>query len=216
MKREETVCDNQRRGEDWKVVMTGQSPDKPLEFDFKDTPDEAKLKLWSPDSLSSTTCKRDFSNQKDKDTVGYIDNVSSYFGMRKIAVVKDDKGVPRIQAQQQDHLPGRPLDQGWWPDGLYTAPTDEALKYDIEMTKKFGFNMTRKHRQGRAGALVLLVRQARPARVAGHAERRRQPDEERKGNQTLTGVGQQHEAELAAMIEHLQNHPSIVMWVVFK
>src|SRR5206468_12495814 len=73
------------------------------------------------------------------------DTVDSYFGMRKIAVQPDASGVKRL------FLNGRPLfeygllDQGWWPDGLYTAPTDAALRSDIETTKRLGFNLARKH-----------------------------------------------------------------------
>jgi beta-galactosidase/beta-glucuronidase len=73
------------------------------------------------------------------------DNVKSYFGMRKIATKRDDKGVVRLQLNNRDYFQFGPLDQGWWPDGLYTAPTDEALYYDIQKTKDFGFNMIRKH-----------------------------------------------------------------------
>ena len=78
-------------------------------------------------------------------TASGTDEVDSYFAMRKIEVGKDDKGVTRHAAQRQAVFQVGPLDQGFWPDGLYTAPTDEALKYDIEMTKKLGFNMIRKH-----------------------------------------------------------------------
>ena len=53
-----------------------------------------------------------------------------------------------------------PLDQGWWPDGLYTAPTDEALLYDVQKTKDFGFNMIRKH-------IKMCIRDRYPARYAG-------------------------------------------------
>ena len=67
------------------------------------------------------------------------------FGMRKIEVKKDAEGVNRLWLNNKVVFQYGPLDQGWWPDGLYTAPTDEALKYDIEMTKKFGMNMIRKH-----------------------------------------------------------------------
>ena len=69
----------------------------------------------------------------------------SYFAMRKISLVRDDKGRLRIQLNNKPYFMLGPLDQGFWPDGLYTAPTDEALKYDIEMTKTLGFNMCRKH-----------------------------------------------------------------------
>lgn len=74
-----------------------------------------------------------------------MDKVSSYFGMRKISTKRNDNGVVRLQLNNRDYFQFGPLDQGWWPDGLYTAPTDEALMYDIQKTRDFGFNMIRKH-----------------------------------------------------------------------
>ena len=65
--------------------------------------------------------------------------------MRKIEVGKDATGVNRILLNGKPLFQYGPLDQGWWPDSLYTAPSDEALKFDVEMTKAYGFNMTRKH-----------------------------------------------------------------------
>ncbi len=74
-----------------------------------------------------------------------VDEVNSYFGMRKISIHRNEDGVVRMQLNNKDYFHFGPLDQGWWPDGLYTAPTDEALLYDIQKTKDFGFNMIRKH-----------------------------------------------------------------------
>jgi len=74
-----------------------------------------------------------------------IDQVKSYFGMRKISTKRDANGIVRLQLNNKDYFQFGPLDQGWWPDGLYTAPTDEALKFDIIKTKDFGFNLIRKH-----------------------------------------------------------------------
>jgi beta-galactosidase/beta-glucuronidase len=74
-----------------------------------------------------------------------VDRVKSYFGMRKISTARDAKGIVRLQLNNKNYFQFGPLDQGWWPDGLYTAPTDEALLYDIKKTKDFGFNMIRKH-----------------------------------------------------------------------
>jgi beta-galactosidase/beta-glucuronidase len=74
-----------------------------------------------------------------------VDEVKSYVGMRKISTSRDENGVIRMQLNNKDYFHFGPLDQGWWPDGLYTAPTDEALLYDIQKTKDFGFNMIRKH-----------------------------------------------------------------------
>lgn len=73
------------------------------------------------------------------------DKLKSYFGMRKISTKPDANGIHRMQLNNKDYFQLGPLDQGWWPDGLYTAPTDEALLYDIKKTKDFGFNMIRKH-----------------------------------------------------------------------
>jgi beta-galactosidase/beta-glucuronidase len=74
-----------------------------------------------------------------------IDQVKSYVGMRKISVKADSNGVVRLQLNNKNYFQFGPLDQGWWPDGLYTAPTDEALLFDIQQTKNLGFNMIRKH-----------------------------------------------------------------------
>ena len=101
-------------------------------------PEDAKL--WSPDSpflyrMEVSLC----SGGKVQD------QVQSYAAMRKYSTKRDDKGIVRLQLNNKDLFQFGPLDQGWWPDGLYTAPTDEALRYDIEKTKDFGFNMIRKH-----------------------------------------------------------------------
>jgi beta-galactosidase/beta-glucuronidase len=97
-------------------------------------------KLWSPESpflydLEVSVLRNNTS----------VDKVESYVGMRKISTKKDANGIFRLQLNNKDYFQFGPLDQGWWPDGLYTAPTDEALKYDIVKTKDFGFNMIRKH-----------------------------------------------------------------------
>jgi beta-galactosidase/beta-glucuronidase len=97
-------------------------------------------KLWSPESpflydLEITLLHNGVPGDK----------VKSYFGMRKISTKKDANGIVRLQLNNKDYFLFGPLDQGWWPDGLYTAPTDEALLYDIRKTKDFGFNMIRKH-----------------------------------------------------------------------
>lgn len=74
-----------------------------------------------------------------------VDQIKSYFGMRKISTRRDENGIVRLQLNNKDYFQFGPLDQGWWPDGLYTAPTDEALRFDIVKTKELGFNMIRKH-----------------------------------------------------------------------
>ena len=74
-----------------------------------------------------------------------LDKVESYFGLRKISLGKDEKGFTRLLLNNKPYFQFGPLDQGFWPDGIYTAPTDEALRYDIEMTRTLGFNLARKH-----------------------------------------------------------------------
>ncbi len=97
-------------------------------------------KLWSPDS--PFLYDMEVSLLKDGKV---LDKVKSYFGMRKISVARDQNGVMRMQLNNKNLFHYGPLDQGWWPDGLYTAPTDEALLFDIKKTKDYGFNMIRKH-----------------------------------------------------------------------
>ena len=71
--------------------------------------------------------------------------MKSYTAFRKISSKRDANGIMRMQLNNKNLFQYGPLDQGWWPDGLYTAPTDEALLYDIVKTKDWGFNMIRKH-----------------------------------------------------------------------
>lgn len=103
-----------------------------------DMPENAKL--WSPESPflynMKVTVKRDGK---------VVDEISSYTAMRKYSIGKDENGIVRMELNNKPLFQYGPLDQGWWPDGLYTAPTDETLKYDIRKTKDFGFNMIRKH-----------------------------------------------------------------------
>jgi hypothetical protein len=145
-----------------------------------------------------------------------VDEVQGYFAMRKISLGKDDKGVTRIFLNNRPYFQVGPLDQGFWPDGIYTAPTDAALKYDIEITKKLGFNMARKHVKVEpdrwyywCDKLGLLVWQDMPSGdryIGGH-----DPDIQRTPESA-----KQYELELKRLIEGRGNHPCIVMWVVFN
>ena len=73
------------------------------------------------------------------------DRVESYFAMRKFSLQEDAQGVPRLHLNNKPYFHNGVLDQGYWPDGLYTAPSDEAMIYDIELMKSMGFNTLRKH-----------------------------------------------------------------------
>lgn len=97
-------------------------------------------RLWSPDDPYlyglTVTVERDGR---------VIDRAESYAALREIATARDEHGIERMTLNGKPLFHFGPLDQGWWPDGLYTAPTDEALLYDIQFTKQLGYNMIRKH-----------------------------------------------------------------------
>ena len=118
------------------LVATGKSINgEPVEVSM---PKEQKL--WSPDSPFLYTLKVSL-NSKGK----VVDKVDSYAAMRKFSTGRDENGIVRLQLNNKPLFHYGPLDQGWWPDGLYTAPSDEALAYDVKKTKDWGYNMIRKH-----------------------------------------------------------------------
>ncbi|MBW3624541.1 MAG: hypothetical protein KY468_14135 [Armatimonadetes bacterium] len=157
-------------------------------------------KLWSPERPHLYNLKVTLRNPD-----GSTDTVDSYFGMRKVEV-KSDGTVQRLFLNGKPVFHMGPLDQGYWPDGLYTAPTDDALRYDIEVTKDLGFNAIRKHVKVEparwyywADKLGVLVWQDMPS-----------------GNNRTPESQALFEGELLNMIRFLYNHPSVVMWVVFN
>jgi hypothetical protein len=176
----------------------------------------AKVKLWTPNTPHLFNLRLALV-KKGGDPSAAVDIVSSYFAMRKTSLGKDEHGVTRLMLNNKPVFQFGPLDQGFWPDGLYTAPTDEALKSDIEMTKKLGFNMARKHVKVEperwyywCDNLGLMVWQDMPSgdREAGNRARaqiRRSPESIEIYNR-----------ELKAMIDARRNHPCIVMWVPFN
>ena len=118
------------------LVATGKSINgQPVEVAMP-----ADAKLWSPDSPNLYNLKVSLCDGKK-----VIDAVDSYAAMRKYSTRRDKDGIVRLELNNRPLFQYGPLDQGWWPDGLYTAPTDEALLYDLQKTKDFGFNMIRKH-----------------------------------------------------------------------
>ena len=154
--------------------------------------------LWSPDDPFLYDLKV---------TVG-ADRVGSYFGMRSIAVEKVN-GAPRTVLNGAPVFLMATLDQGFWPDGLHTAPTDEALAYDLKAHKEMGFNSVRKHIKVEpdrwfywADRLGLLVWQDMPAMTAGV-----NPSAEARA---------QYEREMKQMIDEHIGSPSVIMWVTFN
>ena len=167
--------------------------------------------LWTP----NTPNLYDFSAQLLKGGE-VIDSVDSYFGMREVSLGKTEDGITRILLNGEFLFQHGPLDQGWWPDGLYRAPTDEALRFDVEMTKAFGFNMLRKHVKSEpdrfyrhCDEIGILVWQDMPSGDAYIGTE--DPDIVR-----TPASAAQYEQEYAAMIARLKSFPCIIMWVPFN
>jgi beta-galactosidase/beta-glucuronidase len=153
-----------------------------------------------------------------------IDQATSYFAMRKISTAPDQNGVLRMLVNNKFLFQMGPLDQGWWPDGLYTAPTDEALKFDVDKTKEMGFNMIRKHVKveparwyyhcDKAGLLVWQDMpsgdmgnnwEQRPGIIGKGTSRERTPESEKI-----------FKREWKAIMDAVYNFPCIVVWVPFN
>jgi beta-galactosidase/beta-glucuronidase len=188
-----------------KVSGAEELPGKEMRLPVKNA------KLWSPEKphLYGLVARLKLGSRT-------IDKVESYFGMRKISLGKDANGFLRLCLNNQPYFQFGPLDQGFWPDGIYTAPTDEALRYDIQMTKKLGFNLARKHVKVEpdrwyywCDKLGLLVWQDMPSGdkyIGGRdADITRSPES-----------ASEYQTELQALIEGRGNHPCIVMWVPYN
>ncbi len=134
------------------------------------------------------------------------DSVRSYFGMRKIAIASDSSGVRRLFLNNRPLFEYGMLDQGWWPDGLYTPPADAAMAHDIVTMKRLGFNTIRKH---------VKVEPARWYRLADSIGMLVWQDMPSGDNETPESRAD-FAVELSRMIDALRNHPSIVMWVPFN
>ena len=123
-------------------------------------------KLWSPDSPHLYDLKIELA-QNGK----VVDTVTSYAGMRKIEVAKDEAGVNRLMLNGKPLFQYGPLDQGWWPDGLYTARNRRGTQVRRRNHQGLRLQHDPQACEGRTRTLVLLVRQARPSRLARPAQR---------------------------------------------
>jgi hypothetical protein len=177
----------------------------PIEVDLPDS------RRWSPDDPFLYNVELKLVRNR-----AAVDSVESYFGMRKILVDRDEDGVTRLLLNDEFVFQLGPLDQGYWPDGLYTAPTEDAMVYDLDVLKAMGFNMLRKHVKVEprtfyswCDRMGMLVWQDMPnANI---------PLESRGSDSpTSAEATEQFETELVRVIETLRNHPSIVMWVPFN
>ncbi len=195
------------------LVATGKSiNEEPVEVIMPQN-----MKLWSPESPFLYTLKVEL---KSKGKV--VDRVESYAAMRKYSTQRDENGIVRLMLNNEALFQFGPLDQGWWPDGLYTAPTDEALLYDIQKTKDFGFNMIRKHIK------------VEPARWYTHCDRlgmivwQDMPSGDRnpewQNRKYFDGIEMKRSAESEAhyrkewkeIIDYLYSYPCIGTWVPFN
>lgn len=153
-----------------------------------------------------------------------VDEVQSYFAMRKISLGKDALGIQRMLLNNKFLFQYGPLDQGWWPDGLYTAPTDEALKFDVEKTKAMGFNMIRKHIKveparwyHHCDKLGVLVWQDMPSGDLGNRWEPRPGIVGRATEQKRSAESERsYREEWNLIMDALHNVPSIVVWVPFN
>ena len=176
-------------------------------------------KLWSPDQPFLYDLQVSVTRNGK-----IVDEVKSYFAMRKSSVGTDDKGIKRMLLNNKFVFQYGPLDQGWWPDGLYTAPTEEAMVFDIDKTKEMGFNMIRKHIKveparwyyhcDKAGILVWQDMpsgdlgnrwDSRPAIYGMAADQKRSEESEKY-----------YRKDWNSIIEALYPFPSIVVWTPFN
>jgi beta-galactosidase/beta-glucuronidase len=174
-------------------------------------------KLWSPDS--PFLYNMEVTLYKDGKA---IDQVKSYTAMRKFSIRKGQNGITRLQLNNKDYFQFGPLDQGWWPDGLYTAPTDEALVYDLKKTKDFGYNMVRKHVKveparwyTHCDQLGLIVWQDMPN---GGPSPQWQARNYFNGREVIRSAASEanYRKEWKEIIDCLYSYPSIAVWVPFN
>ncbi len=176
-------------------------------------------KAWSPDSPHLYDVEVTLLEGKKE-----LDRVRSYAALRKISMQVDNNGIQRMMLNNKFLFQYGPLDQGWWPDGLYTAPSDAALKFDVEKTKEMGFNMIRKHVKVEPARwyyhcdqLGILVWQdmpngdhgnnweMRPGIIGKATDRDRTPDSEAIFRK-----------EWKAIMDATYNFPSVVVYVPFN
>ncbi len=157
------------------------------------------MHLWSPDSPYLYTLRVTLRDRSDHD------EADSYFAMRSVGIEKVG-GYPKLVLNGKPIFSLAMLDQGFWPDGLYTAPTDEALRWDLQAQKNLGFNAVRKHIKveperwySHADEIGLLVWQDFPS-----------------GNHETAEAKQDFLDQSHEMMDQLHNYPSIIGWIVFN
>lgn len=175
-------------------------------------------RLWSPASPFLYTLKIRLIKEGK-----LVDEAASYTAMRKISTKRDANGIMRMQLNNENLFHFGMLDQGWWPDGLYTAPTDEALLFDIKKQKEWGYNMIRKHVKVEPARWYyhcdkegLMVWQDMPSgNIDGSKWAPHQYDGGGDANRSEESVANYY-AEWQAIMDLLISNPSVVVWVPFN
>ena len=151
-----------------------------------------------------------------------VDEAMSYAAFRKISTLRDANGIVRMCLNNKPLFQYGPLDQGWWPDGLYTAPTDEALRFDIVKTKAWGFNMIRKHVKVEPARWYyhcdkegMLVWQDMPSGDMGNQWAARTYNEGTDKARTAESVRNYYQ-EWKEIMDLCVSNPSVVVWVPFN
>jgi len=230
------VCPTLSRATDAKIVLRVVDGKREV-LSVNLVPDEETrvrlpgFKPWSPESPFLYGARIEIRRENR-----VVDAVKSHFGMRKIDIARDEAGIPRIRLNGKPYFQTGVLDQGYWPDGLLTQPTDQALVDDILTMKNLGFNMLRKHIKMESerwywhcDRLGMLVWQDMPSGGTGalgkwlgairpyafphlHLSDRRYGRFGRADARSRT----EFQNGLTEMVERLSKHPSIVCWVPFN
>jgi len=194
------------------VVTSAKFP-----LDQQATVEISNPRLWSPESPDLYDIRLRLLRDGE-----VLDGVNGYFGMRKIEISEDPNGTKRIFLNSKPIFQFGLLDQGWWPDGLYTAPSDEALKSDIIRTKEMGYNVIRKH------VKVELARWYYHCDQLGMLVWQDMPNSDKKAEwkppSGIDGVEierefiseAQYKIEFEEIITELYNLPSIIKWIPFN
>ena len=185
---------------------------------YKDAVWVTNPKLWSPENPFLYDLKIMIIRKGQ-----IVDEITSYAAMREVAVARDADGHKRMLLNGEPLFQYGPLDQGWWPDGLYTAPTDEALAFDIEKTKEFGFNMIRKHVKVEPARwyyhcdrLGMLVWQDMPSTTYGDNEWGNHEYDTGTDSKITQEGKDNYYNEWKEIINDFKIFPSIVVWVPFN
>jgi hypothetical protein len=193
-------------------------PGRPIRLKLPDP------KLWSPDTPHLYPVQVSLARHAGGGMMESLEYVDTYFAFRSVGVGKDADGIQRLLLNGKPLFQYGPLDQGWWPDGLLTPPSDEAMKYDLEVLKKVGFNMLRKHIKVEPSRyyyhcdkLGLLVWQDMPSAINRTKKHFIPPGGKTDADDQFTDAEKkQFRTELKAMIDHLRGFGCIYCWVPFN